>query len=268
MNASDELGNFLTNIWNDFILLNPPAMQVHSLLENKNEKVVNDHIAFRTFSHQGVSAKDMANKFTKFGYSIEKEYEFPTKKLKALHLEHFDITKPKIFISQIEIKKLSKGAQNHLENSIEQLPTDISSKDSLPFSGRHWEASYKTYLELYEESEYAAWLYAHGFRANHFTIYTNELKQLNDIKKLNEFLKSHGIKMNSSGGEVKGSPLVYLEQSSTMASPVEVKFLEGVYSIPGGYYEFAKRYPLKNNKIFQGFVAESADKIFESTNRG
>ncbi len=31
--------------------------------------------------------------------------------------------------------------------------------------------------------------------------------------------------------------------------------------------EFAHRYPLPNGNLFQGFVAKSADKIFESTNR-
>ena len=114
------------------------------------------------------------------------------------------------------------------------------------------------------DNEYAAWLYAHGFRPNHFTVYANALKYLNDIKKLNEFLKLHGFKLNSSGGEVKGTPLVFLEQSSTRAAPVQVKFTEGSFEVPGGYYEFARRYPLHNNKIFQGFVAESPQKPLDT----
>lgn len=267
MNTQDELGKYLTNIWNDFILLNPPAKQVHTLLAKKNENVINDHIAFRTFANSDVSARVMAGKFAKFGYFVEKEYDFPTKNLKALHMEHFDVSKPKIFISEIDISKLSGTAQKALKESILQITPQTQLKDALPYIGRPWDASYKMYKSIYAESEYAAWLYAHGFRPNHFTIFVNELKYLNDIRKLNEYLKESGFKLNDSGGEVKGSPLVYLEQSSTMAAPIVVKFKEGVYEIPGGYYEFAKRYPQKNNKIFQGFVAESADKIFESTNR-
>ncbi|MGZ3725910.1 MAG: 2-oxoadipate dioxygenase/decarboxylase family protein [Pseudobdellovibrio sp.] len=267
MNTQNKLTEFLSDIWNDFIQVNPTAKEIHSLLEKNNEKVVNDHIAFRTFSRPEISAKVMADRFTQLGYTIEKEYEFPVKRLKALHMEHFDISKPKIFISEIDINKLSNTSKKVLEDSLRQIPAGITTRDSLPFSGRHWEASYKTYLNLYSESEYAAWLYAHGFRANHFTVLANELKNLNDIKKLNEFLKANGFTLNASGGEIKGSPSLLLEQSSTMAAPVQVRFEEGLFNIPGGYYEFAKRYPMKNSKLFQGFVAESADKIFESTNR-
>ena len=35
--------------------------------------------------------------------------------------------------------------------------------------------------------------------------------------------------------------------------------------IPSCYYEFARRYPLPSGEVFQGFVPESADTIFEST---
>ena len=46
-----------------------------------------------------------------------------------------------------------------------------------------------------------------------------------------------------------------------------MKFDDGSKVIPCCYYEFARRYPLPNGNLFQGFVAKSADKIFESTNR-
>ena len=41
----------------------------------------------------------------------------------------------------------------------------------------------------------------------------------------------------------------------------------GAHSIPCCYYEFAKRYTQADGKLFRGFVAQSADKIFESTKR-
>ena len=112
-----------------------------------------------------------------------------------------------------------------------------------------------------------AWVAAFGIRANHFTVFVNYLKTFKDLPDLNEFLKKNGYKLNSSGGEIKGSPKEYLEQSSTLAHPAEVEFADRKETIPACYYEFAKRYPLPNGKLFQGFVAQSADKIFESTNR-
>ena len=51
-----------------------------------------------------------------------------------------------------------------------------------------------------------------------------------------------------------------------MADKAEVKFSDGEAIIPSCFYEFAKRYPLDCGTLYSGFVAASADKIFESTN--
>ncbi|MEZ5198961.1 MAG: DUF1338 family protein [Bacteroidales bacterium] len=71
--------------------------------------------------------------------------------------------------------------------------------------------------------------------------------------------------MNDSGGEVKGTPEEMLEQSSTMAGKLNVQFVKGSLDVPSCYYEFARRYPDKSGKLYGGFIAKSADKIFEST---
>ena len=47
---------------------------------------------------------------------------------------------------------------------------------------------------------------------------------------------------------------------------IDMEFIEGKHSVPACYYEFAKRYPDKEGKLYSGFIAKSADKIFESTN--
>jgi hypothetical protein len=121
------------------------------------------------------------------------------------------------------------------------------------------------YKTLLEESEYAAWMSAFGFRVNHFTVNVNALKKFNNLQALNDFIKSNGYKLNAAGGEIKGSKDVYLEQSSTLADKVKVQFSDGTFEIPSVYYEFALRYKLADGKLYQGFVEKSADKIFEST---
>ena len=95
----------------------------------------------------------------------------------------------------------------------------------------------------------------------------NELKTLQSLEEVNAFIKSLGFALNTSGGEIKGGAEEKLEQSSTLASEIAVSFDEGEFKVPGCYYEFAKRYPLESGKLYQGFVAASADKIFESTSR-
>jgi hypothetical protein len=139
--------------------------------------------------------------------------------------------------------------------------------EELIFSGSIFNPlSFDIYDKLRIESEYAAWFYVFGFRANHFTVSINSLKKYKNISDVNELLKSHGYLLNSSGGEVKGTPEDLLQQSSTLADKVKVKFIEGTYEIPCCYYEFAQRYYDTTGKLYSGFVAKSADKIFESTN--
>jgi len=50
-----------------------------------------------------------------------------------------------------------------------------------------------------------------------------------------------------------------------MANQVSVEFKQGKYTIPNSFYEFAKRYSMANGELYQGFIAASADKLFEST---
>jgi hypothetical protein len=51
-----------------------------------------------------------------------------------------------------------------------------------------------------------------------------------------------------------------------MADIVKVKFLDGEFEVPACYYEFAQRFPDPSGQLYSGFIAKSADKIFESTN--
>lgn len=136
------------------------------------------------------------------------------------------------------------------------------------YAGRPWQLDYDTYRALLEESEYAAWTAAWGYRANHFTVSINHLESLDSVADINRLLKDNGFTVNSAGGEVKGSPEQRLEQSSTMADRVPVAFSDREAVIPSCFYEFARRYPLADGRLYQGFVAASADKIFESTHAG
>ena len=101
----------------------------------------------------------------------------------------------------------------------------------------------------------------------HFTVSINHLENFDAIEAVNSHLKDAGFVLNSTGGEIKGNEEVKLEQSSTMADKAPVVFrADQEAEIPSCFYEFAKRYPLENGRLYTGFVAASADKIFESTN--
>ena len=265
MNAG--LDQLLQKLWLDYCDLNPQAKRIFDLFTREGENVINDHIAFRTFQHPKLGLQHIAKHFEKYGYKSCGEYFFKEKKLYARHFEHPDVNKPKIFVSELELDKISPKLKNQILELIQTLPPDFSESESHFISGRPWTLSYKQYLEMSQESEYAGWVAAHGFRTNHFTVLINSLKKLTTLPLVNEFVTKHGYQLNTSGGVIKGTPAECLEQSSTMAEKIKVSFTDGTYEIPSCYYEFAKRYPTPEGKIYQGFVAQSADKIFESTNR-
>ncbi len=258
----------LEKMWQEYIAMNPQAQKIYDCLVSEGENVVNDHIALRTFNDKRVNIDVLSKPFLLFGYEEKGEYQFEEKKLFAKHYEHKDKTLPKIFISELKLEEFSEGLREKVNGFISQLKKEDISSDNFCASGRGWEVSFSDYETLQKESEYAAWLSAWGYRPNHFTVFINHLSQFNDIRKLNTFIKSNGFKLNDSGGEIKGSADVFLEQSSTLANNIDVEFSDGIYTIPGCYYEFAQRYPLENGELYQGFVAKSADKIFESTDKG
>ncbi len=255
-------------MWSDYCDLNPAARRIYDLLTGQGEVVLNDHIALRTLNHPRLGIDNLGHCFEKFGYKkMDKEYFFKNKKLYARHWQHENDSLPKIFISELELENVSAYARETLNKLVEQIPDSFLKSDQYPFGGRPWKVDYATFLKLAEESEYASWFAAWGFRPNHFTVNINALKNYQDILKLNSFIESNGFVLNSSGGVVKGTPEQYLEQSSTMANEITCQFSDQSANIPGCYYEFAKRYKMNDGKFYQGFVAASADKIFESTNR-
>lgn len=258
----------LDKMWLDYININPLAKKISDVLTREGEEIQNDHIALRTFNHPRVSVDVIAKPFLESGYKYMGDYHFPEKKLYAKHYEHSDRSQPKIFISELKLQDFSPALQKAVGELVDQIPAGMEHQFDFSSIGRPWKVTTKVYQELLKESDYAAWVSAFGYRPNHFTVFINNLKKFNDIVVLNNFLKAEGFKLNASGGEIKGSKEVCLEQSSTLANNIEVEFQDGKLTIPACYYEFAKRYPLQNGELYQGFVAASADKIFESTNRG
>jgi hypothetical protein len=254
-------------LWEDYTALNPEAHKIYRLLSDQHETILNDHVAFRTFNLKGMGIAVLAKHFIDLGYVEKNDYIFKEKKLYAKHYEHPDMDQPKVFISELELEKVSPFVKKTIEETFADFDYSKTKNPEFLYSGATWKRYYKTYEALYKESEYAAWTYAFGFRANHFTVNVNRLKKFSDLPKLNNFIKTNGFQLNQSGGEIKGTPEEMLEQSSTMAKEVAMTFEDGVYKIPACYYEFAKRYPMADGKLYQGFIAKSADKIFESTNK-
>jgi hypothetical protein len=261
-----NLNEILEKMWTDYCSFNPQAEHIYELFQREGETVVNDHIALRTYKWKNLTLETLAKTFRELGYQERGEYHFKEKKLYAKHYEHSSLNWPKIFISELLVDQLSSTAQSIIAKLVDQITSDFFNRPDIPWAGRPWKISSSDYLLLACESEYASWVAAHGFRPNHFTVSVNALKKFDSIEKVNQFLLDHNIKLNTSGGLIKGTPQELLEQSSTMAEKVRVDFEDTSLEVPACYYEFAKRYLLPDGRLYQGFIAKSADKIFESTN--
>lgn len=263
-----NIDTLFSHMWDDYVTITPSAHKIHKLLlgEESGDEIVNDHVAFRTFKLDKTRLDKLAAHFLALGYEEKGQYDFEAKKLDAKHFEHPDDTQPKVFISELRVDELSEQAQQIIHKLVDQMNPDVVEADNFLYSGRHWDITKADYDTLLNESEYAAWLAAWGFRANHFTVSVNHLSQTNELTDVNELLKEAGFVLNTSGGEIKGGKEVHLAQSSTMADRADVDFGEQTVAIPSCFYEFAQRYEMPNGKLYQGFVAASADKIFESTN--
>lgn len=265
-----EPAEFFDKLWQDYVAITPQAEKIRQAFVDRGEQVVNDHVAFRTLNLAPINLEALEPHVLTLGYERFQPYEFPAKKLKANGYVHPDPSLPRVFLSELLVEELSEEASKILRRCAEQVdPANVGETEVL-WSGRLWDPiTWEERLLLQEESEYAAWVASLGLRPNHFTIAVNHLQKHPEVEDVLRLVEELGYEVNDSGGRVKGNPGVLLEQGSTMADRVTLPFAGGVeQAVPTCYYEFAKRYPGPDGELFQGFVAASADKIFESTDAG
>lgn len=259
------------------------------LIENADQ-IENDHIAFRTMGVPQLGIQSFEKIFLHYGYQRQDPYFFPAKKLNAYWysppLPHY----PRIFISELRVDDLSPEARKIILSYTDEVASDPVDKLNLD-SGNEvdqflhqplWRTpTLADYQRLEQESEYAAWVIYNRYYLNHFTVSVHSLPHHNTVDQFNQYLESHGFKLNDSGGKAKKSPDGLLIQSSTVAEMIEAEFSDGEGGtvrrmISGSYVEFAERRVLpqfqhlcpdeiKREHRREGFEAQNADKIFEST---
>jgi hypothetical protein len=251
------------------------------------KEIRNDHIAFRTMGVPNLGIASLEKIFLHYGYERRDHYAFASKKLDAYWYAPPSEEFPRIFISELRVHELSKEAQDIIFSYTKEVahdPVDNLDLDDAIAVGNFlhqplWRIPSSTdYMKLLEESEYAAWVTYNRYYLNHYTISVHYLKEgYNQLHQFNEFLERNGIVLNDSGGKIKVSPDGLLLQSSTVAQVVKAVFAGNeVHDIAGSYVEFAERKVLpefshlpekerKREHLREGFEANNADKIFEST---
>ncbi|MGN5954590.1 DUF1338 domain-containing protein [Sphingobacterium lactis] len=254
---------------------------------SSQEEIVNDHIAFRTLGVPNLGLASFEKIFLSFGYKKMDYFYFEGKKLDAYWYAPADPAYPRIFVSELRVKELSKEAQEIIQKYTKSITSDPVDQIDLK-NGEEvaaflqeplWDLPTSSeYETLLAESEYAAWVIYNRYYLNHYTISIHELKDgYNTLEEFNAFLESIGVKLNTSGGKIKTSEDGLLRQSSTVSALYDAKFADGkTLPIAGSYVEFAERSVLPQFKDLpkdqiepkhrrDGFETNNADKIFEST---
>ncbi len=251
-------------------------MQSEGLIKEASD-IENDHIAFRTLGVPNLGIQSLEKIFIGYGYTKMEAYYFQHKKLDAWWYAPPVVGLPRIFISELRVKELSKQAQDIIHSYTDVVKADPVDKLDLNdtaavdhyLHSSSWDIpSLADYEKLAAESEYAAWAIYNRYYLNHYTLSVHHLPEgYNTLEQFNAFLIRHGIVLNDSGGLIKKSADGLLLQSSTVAELVEGVFKGGEKKmIPGSYVEFAERKKIPGSELHrEGFEAGNADKIFEST---
>lgn len=281
------------------------AAKYADFVEGSGGKVVNDHIAYRSFNCDLNGGQPSGLQSTReileaLGYEKKESYQFKIKKLNAMHFEHKDDpTFPKMFVSQLEVNELDNKVSALIEGAVKSCRTVLTEKsrdllaqlkrggsidnqqtesltDNLvDYFTRPWNVvSEEVLQEVNEHSQYAAWTLLHGNSVNHFTAFINEHKveQWSDIEKTVDGMKELGVPMKNHIEGGKGSKL---RQSSTKAIIEKVPVLdsqgkEKLIDWTYAFYELAERGMVEQDGKqveFRGFLGEQATHLFEMTKK-
>ncbi len=294
-------GLLVERLWEQYIDRVPYAKKYADLVNEKGGKTVIDHIAFRTFNahcgEQPEGIRAIRHILNFLDYKPVTKYNFPKKKLKAVHFEHPDEKLPKIFVSQLEVSELPGWAQQMINETIHNttyLLTDksiellriLGDSGNLPLEAagylvndlvnyfrRPWNIPLKeNVLKINDISQYGAWVLIHGNSVNHFAVLVNDqnVKEWPDLEVTCKALAEAGIPMKDF---IEGEPGSKLRQSATLAVKEEVNVKgESVFEKiiwTYAYFELAERnYYIEENgspKLFSGFIGEQARHLFDLT---
>ena len=267
------------------------ACMVRDGLIARAGEIENDHIAFRSMGVPQLGIRSLEKVFLHCGFERRDAYKFEGKKLDAFWYSPPKANFPRIFISELRVADLSTEAQRIIRSYTDEVLSDpverLNLDDGLAVDDFLHRPLWRTptlsdYQRLAEESEYAAWVIYNRYYLNHFTVSVHNLPSgYNTIAEYNAYLEKNNFKLNDAGGKAKTSPEGLLIQSSTVAEMVDAEFSDGrggtvQQRISGSYVEFAERRVLpqfadlppsqiRREHRRDGFEANNADKIFEST---
>eukprot|EP00879_Flechtneria_rotunda_P029672 GHRR01032107.1.p1 GENE.GHRR01032107.1~~GHRR01032107.1.p1 ORF type:complete len:320 (+),score=85.73 GHRR01032107.1:227-1186(+) len=239
----------LDKVYSRYLESTPSAVDVSNKVFKQGygeSQVIHDHFAFRTFGVPGLGLEHLGAAFEAFGYTRQDYYIFPRTHLLAAWYappKHLYEQLPRIFISQLQVEKLSPVAQSLIHSYTDDVTDTFSGlvsshgsssgsttggSNSSSFgssgNGSHcssaamlnaWTSAVtgvlpwgtpkrEDYLKLLEESEYGAWVLVNGYGLNHTALSVHQIHgHQGDIYAFANELVMKGFNLNDSGGIMK-----------------------------------------------------------------
>lgn len=243
-----------------------------------NYQLKADHIAIRTFKGIG-GIEHIKNSLITDNQCISGgALTIPEKKLNAewfyTTTPEFRVMCPRIFVSEIDEIQLSEETQNILNKYLNsyKINKETSLQNDLFDFNEDAEMMWgiveeQDYNFISNESEYAAWTLLNGHRVNHLAVHVTVQET---IQEMVDNLKNKEFIINQTGGEIKTSSDGMLHQASTMSDTMQYQMIGNDNSIiqrkkPGCFVEFVQRDKYPGGSIREGFEANNALHIFDST---
>ncbi|HWU91368.1 MAG TPA: hypothetical protein VN253_29075 [Kofleriaceae bacterium] len=230
--TSVSRSGLLGGLWADFIRTTPQAERIRSLLADRGEVVHHDHIGLRTFAapELGLGLDALACRFEAEGWRPRERYRLDAAHLRARYWQHDDPDAPKIFISELDVARLSPSARAIIHRLLAELPAGFAARPDLAWAGRPWTPSRADYEALLAENEHAARLATLGFRVDHVTLDVAALITFPDLDALTAFLTEHAFRV-----ELKRRP------PRVRPDSIPIALADAAIRLPSGSYELADR---------------------------
>ena len=116
------IAQFMEKLWQSYIEITPQAEAIQKLFSDRGEKVMNDHVAFRTFNKKGIDLEVLSGLLENNGYKKHDTYHFEEKKLRAYSFLPSEADQPYIFVSELLTEQLSGEAQQIIRKLVAQIP--------------------------------------------------------------------------------------------------------------------------------------------------
>ncbi len=162
----------------------PDAQKIIQLITDRGDKIINDHIAFRS-----IHIESILKVFLHLGYEVKMDHQtnqpfnFESKKLTAVWLKHPNEAAPRVFVSHFRFDEGSKELQtiisqylNDWDDPIDTINLNNASEINQYLHTAQWKTpTYKDYKRIQNESEYLSWVLYNKYYLNHFTLTVHRL---------------------------------------------------------------------------------------------